>query len=235
MSSSTNLHPDQTGEFVPGIARTLLGAAEPAAPKCAAVARWDWTELGGAPGLVDKNRSGTQPGSAGVEGANREEAAYRRGVIAGKEALQETVGRELALAKSAALSAVDEVRKHGEAWTARLQDNLVALAVAIARQIVEREIEQDPEIFLDLARKAIAAFPLTEPVKLRLHPDDLALLITDEANVDESMISVGDRMVPWISDEETVRGGCLVEGPVKIVDGRLDKALQRVYRKLTDG
>ena len=206
-----------------------------AAPKCAAVAKWDWAELHETPSLPDRNRSAGQKGSAAVYGEDGAEAAYRRGVADGREALQATVCRELELAKSAALSAVDEVRKHGEAWVARLQDNLVALSVGIARQIVEREIDQDPEIFIDLARKAVAAFPVDEPVKVRLHPDDLALLVEGGARANESSISIGDRMVPWVSDEETVRGGCLVEGPVKIVDGRLDKALKRVYRKLTNG
>jgi hypothetical protein len=30
-------------------------------------------------------------------------------------------------------------------------------------------------------------------------------------------------------------GGCIVEGPDRIVDGRLDEALCRIVRSLTDG
>ncbi len=232
MSLSNRVRSDQTRGPVPATLGTVQATGS-AAPNSAAVVTWDWTELDGTPSSLDRNRSTGQEGA--VHDEDRAEAAYRRGVADGREALQATVGRELELAKSAALSAVDEVRKHSEAWAARLKDNLVALAVGIARQIVEREIDQDPEIFLDLARKAVAAFPVDEPVKVRLHPDDLALLVQGGASAGESSISVGDRTVPWVSDEEMVRGGCLVEGPIKIVDGRLDKALKRVYRTLTDG
>ncbi len=234
MPSSSDFRPDQTGESLP-VTASPVGATGRGTSKCAVIAEWDWTELDSTPGLLDRNRSSARQGSAGAYDQDAAEAAYRRGLADGREALQETLGRELELAKSAALSTVDEVHKHSDAWAARLQENLVALAVGIAYQIVEREIEQDPEIFLDLARKAVAAFPVDEPVKIRLNPDDLALLIEGGAGAGESTISVGDRTVPWVSDPEVVRGGCLVEGPVKIVDGRLDKALQRVYRTLTDG
>lgn len=201
----------------------------------AAVRKWAWADLDATPGPLTEHRSNGEQGSADVDNRDELEAAYRRGVEDGREALQETVCRELELANSAALSAVDKVRRSSEAWTARLQENLVALAVGIARQIVEREIDQDPEILLELARTAVAAFPVDEPVRIRLHPDDLALLVAGGGSADESTISVGDRTLPWVSDPEMGRGGCLVEGPVKIVDGRLDRALQRVYRKLTDG
>ncbi len=234
MSSSSRVRSDRTGGSAPEITRTVERGERDVLPR-ADVAKWDWTELGSAAGLRNRNRPAGRQGSAGVYDEDETAAAYLRGVTDGKEALKATVGRELELAKSAALSAVDEVRKHSEAWAARLQDNLVALAVGIARQIVEREVDEDPEIFLALARRAVAAFPVDQPVKVRLHPDDLALLIEDGASADESSISIGDRMVPWVSDGEIVRGGCIVEGPVKIVDGRLDKVLQRVYRTLTDG
>ncbi len=234
MSLSTRVRPDQTRGSAPATGATVRAGGR-VAPKSAAVSKWDWTELDGTPALLNTNRSAGQKGSAAVYDEDGTEAAYRRGVADGREALQATVCRELELAKSAALSAVEEVRKHSEAWAARLQDNLVALAVGIARQIVEREVDEDPEIFLALARKAVAAFPVDQPVKVRLHPDDLALLVEGGARANESSISIGDRMVPWVSDEETVRGGCLVQGPVKIVDGRLDEALKRVYRTLTNG
>ena len=197
--------------------------------------KWEWTELGRTSGGVGGNRSAQRRGSTETSNEDALEAAYRRGVADGKEALKDTVGHEFELAKSAALSAVDAVRQHSEAWAARLQENLVALALAISRQIVEREIDQDPEIFLDLARKATAAFAVDEPVKVRLHPDDLALFMDGEDLGDASLIPVGERTVPWVCDDEMVRGGCLVEGPVKIVDGRLDTALKRVYEKLTNG
>ena len=42
------------------------------------------------------------------------------------------------------------------------------------------------------------------------------------------------REVRWIPDASIGRGGCVVEGPERIVDGRLESALERVYRRITD-
>ena len=230
ISSWNNVHRSHDGRM---FSTTALGVPETRGG--VAVAKWAWAELDATPGLLSEHRSDRGKSSADVDDRDAVEAAYRRGVEDGREAPRETLCRELELARSAALSAVDRVRRSSETWEARLQENLVALAVGIARQIVEREIDQDPEIFLELARTAVAAFPVDEPVKVRLHPDDLALLIAGGGSADASTISVGDRTVPWVSDREIGRGGCLVEGPTKIVDGRLDSALQRVYERLTNG
>jgi flagellar biosynthesis/type III secretory pathway protein FliH len=36
----------------------------------------------------------------------------------------------------------------------------------------------------------------------------------------------------WQADAHVVRGGCLVEGRERVLDGRIDTALERVYRSL---
>jgi flagellar biosynthesis/type III secretory pathway protein FliH len=36
----------------------------------------------------------------------------------------------------------------------------------------------------------------------------------------------------WVPDARIARGGCVVEGRERIVDGRVDSALERVYRRL---
>ena len=237
MSSWNKVHPNHQGRAVLTTPRNVQEAQAGAL-----VAKWDWAELDIEPSRLERQRSEPEgehrprqeESPADVASRSELEAAYRRGVNDGKDALRETLGAELELAHNAALSAVDKVGRSAEGWTARLQENLVALAAGIARQIVEREIAQDPEILRELTRRAVAAFPMDEPVKVRLHPDDLALLATGEGRAAASTVSVGDRTVPWISDPAVERGGCLVEGPTKIVDGRLDDALQRVYRKLID-
>lgn len=36
----------------------------------------------------------------------------------------------------------------------------------------------------------------------------------------------------WVADARVSRGGCMVEGRERIVDGRIETALERVYRRL---
>jgi flagellar assembly protein FliH len=127
--------------------------------------------------------------------------------------------------------ALEEVHANRDAWDARLQERLVVLAAAIAQRVVERTREQDPDVFVELAQRAVAAFPVEEAVRIRLHPTDQAVL-ADARHLDQV---VGDRTVRWVPDEDVMPGGCIVEGPDRIVDGRVDEVLCRIVRTLIDG
>lgn len=202
-----------------------------AGARAAAPAEWSWAEL--EPG--DRPPEAEEQLEQSREERHREEVeeAYRRGLQEGKAAARAQARGELASAMSVARQAAEEVRQSRASWTATLQENLVALAAAIARQIIERELSLDPSIFADTARRAVAAFPADEPLRIRLHPDDLHVLETSEVLSTRDVVQ--DRTVRWVPDEDMVRGGCVVEGPDKIVDGRVDEALIRTVRTLTHG
>ena len=40
------------------------------------------------------------------------------------------------------------------------------------------------------------------------------------------------RDVRWVADAHIARGGCLVEGRERIIDGRVDTSLERAYRTM---
>ncbi len=197
-------------------------------------ASWHWQELEGVRGPGLSSSPAEDEARRRAEQAEAVEASYRRGLAEGEEAALAAVRENLDAAMEAARSTVDQVRRSREAWNEVLRDNLVTLATAMARHIVERELRQDPTTFHELARKAVAGFPADEPLRIRLHPADLLLLAGEDGNVDPAAVKLGDRFVRWVPDEEIVRGGCIVEGPDRIVDGRIDEALERIYWTLVD-
>ena len=139
--------------------------------------------------------------------------------------------REAAEAKVAqALRALDEavasVQLHSERWIANVEENLSALATVVARFVVEREVATDPSIIRELVQRALSQFPMDQMVTVRLHPEDAATC-TFEAGADASRRV---RDVRWIADPQITRGGCLVEGRERIIDGRVDTSLERAYR-----
>ena len=205
--------------------------AELATSAAAAAADWDWEELDAGRRSADRAQ---EAALLEAEHAEEVERAYRRGLIEGEETAREAARREVASVLAVLTDAMTQFHKGRESWEARLEENLVALAVGIARRILERELSDDPSRFEVMARKAVAAFPAGESLKIRLHPRDLASL-TAHASAEPGGDLVGRRAVRWIADEEVVPGGCVVEGPDKIVDGRVDEALQRVFWSLTDG
>jgi flagellar biosynthesis/type III secretory pathway protein FliH len=183
-------------------------------------------------GWVDLESTGPEADARASEAArhSREiEDAYRRGLADGQEAGTRTARSELQVAMRATLQVLDEVRANHKAWDARLKEHMVALAAAIALRVVERAHEADPTLVQELAERAIAAFPVEEALRIRLHPKDQAVLAKTDF-----LEKAGGRSIRWIVDDEVTPGGCIVEGPDKIVDGRIDETLRRIVQAITD-
>lgn len=160
------------------------------------------------------------------EQARRESDAYDRGFDEGQQVARDAHNAAVASAMGVLSDATDAVAQHTARWVANAEENIAALAVAIARHLVQREFTADPELVATLVQRAVAQFPMTESVTVRVHPDDLA--VCERFNGVESARATV-RLVP---DASVLRGGCFTEGRERIIDGRIDSALERVYRTL---
>ena len=161
------------------------------------------------------------------ERARIEAAAYARGRADGEKIVRAEFGPRLDSAAAALTDAVNTVTLHQARWTANAEENLSVLAVAIARNIIAREVETDASVVSGLVQRALARFPLDQQVIVRLHPDDV--------DVCEMQLTKNDNRTPdvrWTADSLVQRGGCMVEGRERIIDGRVDTALERVYRTI---
>jgi flagellar assembly protein FliH len=114
-----------------------------------------------------------------------------------------------------------------------LEENVAALAVIVARQIVAREVALDRDLVADLVRRALTEFPVDQSVRIRVNPVDLALLSLNPDGGDTTPIT-NNRDASWLADPRVARGGCLVEGRDRIIDGRIDTALERAYRRMSE-
>lgn len=162
--------------------------------------------------------------------------AHAQGFAAGEAAGRDEERERLASALAATEAALAQLDAGQARWTDQLQDNVCALAVAIARQVIGRELSGDAATLTDTLRRALAEFPIDQPVTIRLNPMDLAVLATSRA-ADESLTGTAavapNRQARWIADASVAAGGCMVEGRERIIDGRVDTALERIYRRIT--
>jgi flagellar assembly protein FliH len=170
-----------------------------------------------------------------IDIAEVEHQAYTRGYQDGQLA---GVQAEAARVR-AALGAIDDallrLQGEAEAWVGNARENVCAIAIAVARQVLMRDLEGDPSRVADLATRALTEIPVDQPVVVRMHPDDLRVLesLPDEAGASRASLN-GDRsQVQWVADPRVARGGCLLEGRDRIIDGRIDTGLERLYRRLT--
>lgn len=151
--------------------------------------------------------------------AEGERAGFARGDAAARDALQ--------LPMAALQAAAAQLTAGEQRWLSTLEENVTALAVAVAQHVIGREIAQDPATILPLVQQAVATFPLDQPLTLRVHPDDVAV-------VQDALPAVpGTREVRISADPNVMRGGALIEGRERIVDGRVDTALERVFRAIS--
>ncbi len=128
----------------------------------------------------------------------------------------------------------DHIERLDERRKQEASERIAVLATAVACHLVEREVRASPDIVADVVRRAVAEFPVTDQLIVRLNPSDLALL--SGAGADSSMHQhlTGGQAVRWIADPSVRSGGCLVEGTERIVDARLSRALERICEVLTD-
>jgi flagellar assembly protein FliH len=111
-----------------------------------------------------------------------------------------------------------------------VEAELVKLALAVAGQIVRREIKQESGEIIAVVREAIKILPLaSQKITLTLHPED-AELVRSILKLDESLPSWRLHESPAIT-----RGGCVVETEVSTIDATLEKRLAVVAATVLGG
>lgn len=112
------------------------------------------------------------------------------------------------------------------------EEDLLKLAVMIARKIVQREIAQDPTVLAAIIAAAVGGCAERDRVVVRLNPDDFALV---SANRREYLAGLGEETpVTLASDEGVGPGGCLVETVTGTVDARIEAQIDEIYRTLLE-
>jgi len=159
-----------------------------------------------------------------------ETEAFARGHAAGVQAAGAAAHEQVARIAQVLGDATQSVHTHEQRWLGNVEENLAAIAVTVARHLIHRELTTDASVITSLVTRAIKQFPLERNISVRLHPDDHA--IVQEALEASTLTVPPTHDVHWHADPHIVRGGCLVEGRERVLDGRIDTALERAYRTL---
>lgn len=165
------------------------------------------------------------PGIDPEEVEAREAEAYARGLAE---------GRAEAASVDAACAALDRAAERlsaaGAAALAANREGLIALAGAIARRWVGRELENSPDAFVALLEEAIARLPDDDRPRIRLAPADAERVAAAVEEV-EGATAPRWRIVP---DAAIAAGEFLVEGESTLIDGRAKAVLADLASHLAD-
>jgi len=112
----------------------------------------------------------------------------------------------------------------------QVEQELVALAIAIVKQLVRREIKTDPNQILGVVREAIGILPVSSRnVRLVLHPDDAELV--------RGVYAATETELGWtiVEDPILARGGCRVLTDTSQIDATLESRLASLIAPLLGG
>jgi flagellar biosynthesis/type III secretory pathway protein FliH len=188
---------------------------------------WDWQDLGSEASRVGAHLENPRV-SPGVQKENELQEAFQRGFREGEASGLDRALRELDPSRQAAEKAANQLTVLREELKGQTQENILALALVVARRVLEKELRTQPGVVAELVEKALTQFPLDQKIRVRLNPADLKFLSEEGPN--RPAVDAAGREVRWTPDESVAPGGCIVEGPEHVVDGRLDTALERIYR-----
>lgn len=146
----------------------------------------------------------------------------RDGIAAGKEEYKYKIQRLDKITKSL----VDPLADLDE----EVINELVTLAMTIARHMVRRELKTDPGEIVGVVREALDKLPVaSRGISLYLHPDDVAM-------VREALSLSGDEQsCKIIEDPAMSRGGCRVVTEASQVDATIEKRLATLITQLMGG
>ncbi len=182
-------------------------------------------ELWAVPDVGDTSPAQQKPTVSGLADLQEEayKEAFEQGLAEGREA-----GRAQVRAQVEQLAGMFyDLAKPFEELDAEVERELLSLAMALARQIVRRELKADPTQIIGIIREAIAALPVAaRDVRVHLHPEDAAVVRQNLAPTEN------ERAWGIIEDPVMARGGCQITTATSRIDARLETRLGAIVSEL---
>ena len=165
--------------------------------------------------------------ASGVE--QREAAAFERGRQEGEARARAALAQELGEAQASIGKVIELFRKEREEYFARIEPEVVQLALAIARKILHREAQMDPLLLTGIVHVALEKLDAGTRIRLRANPGDMNLW--NQHFADPS----GARPAPELIGDPALKAGELcLETEVGSTQISLDTQLKEIEQGFFD-
>ncbi len=112
------------------------------------------------------------------------------------------------------------------------QQELLELAFAISRQIVRRELKQDPSQLIAIIRESLHLLPVgSTDIQILLHPED-ASRIRELLSIDKDS---SDSRWQLVEEPSMERGGCLIKTENSKIDASVDRQIAVLFSRVVGG
>lgn len=112
------------------------------------------------------------------------------------------------------------------------EKEIVEIAIAIAKKVIHRELENNPEYILDIVKAALNKASDAEELTLRVNPLDHDLVSANQDQLGTSAMGIQKLRVK--SDATVNSGGCVIDTPLGTVDGRIERQVGEIEQSLME-
>jgi flagellar assembly protein FliH len=123
-----------------------------------------------------------------------------------------------------------ELAEHKSSLYREARAQVVELVLALAQKVLGGLAESQAEAVLRVAERAIQLLSDRETLTIRVHPEEVKLLVEAKPKILETFDGIQKLTV--VKDPSVKRGGCLVQTPTTEIDARLDTQLQEIVRSV---
>lgn len=168
--------------------------------------------------------------AAGVRAgrATVEQDAAREQVV--REAVEQGHRDQVSAAIVALHRAADQLEARAVPTADSIEDLIIRIGYDLAESLVGAMLRDDSLRGQAAVRRVLALAPADEPVTVRLHPHDHAVLAEDGSQA--AIAGLGRRAVTLVADPSVAPGDAVATAGAMTVEGRLDAALARARQAL---
>lgn len=157
-----------------------------------------------------------------------EKAVYEKKLQESRAAIEAELNAETGFLRENLTETIDRISSLAKEVTAKLESEVVELALEIAKKIVAREINTDREVVLAVTRTALTKLHARTLASVHLHPDDLVFVQEnrDRLNFHGSL--------ELIEDKSITPGGCLIHTDSGDIDARIESQFDEIAHGLLE-
>lgn len=167
--------------------------------------------------------------SAAEEVGKEKKRGFDEGLNAGRKEGMEEAAKSIAADLAVMRRKISDAR---EAFLGRIlasETKLLETALTVAERIIRQKILIDPGVVRDTVREAVAQIRENRPLRIRVHPSDVAQL---EEFRKLSPDAFRDLAAAFIPDETLQPGDSIVETGLEFIDATVSKKLETLRDRL---
>jgi flagellar assembly protein FliH len=176
--------------------------------------------------LQDADEAAKAEEAARAEISQIEENAYQRGFQDGQKIGYESGAEKAKPVVESMRHALDRLENARKDMHLRLEKEVVALALAIAKKVICHEVTINKEVVVCVAREALQQVENPEEVRVKMSPGDLKYL----QDMKEQLLDLTQNIenIRFEAEASIPSGGCIVETNFGRIDARIERQLQVV-------